>query len=301
MIVRNANARAGADARRAHVAPAILISWLACFAGAPAAIAQDAQWAIYVMRADGGEVRKLAQVEGCGDHSSPRWSHDGKRVAFDARRLAINNRVLFIVNADGSELRQLSDDSRPDWSPDDKQIASDQFSGGTRAVFVQNLDGQGRVQVAERNGPRWSPDGGSLAVTDHHDLFVIDVVSGEERALFDVAYPECFHGFAWSPDGRQLAVVIRPERGKPRQLLLVDAAGAARSARLRLQGEMGGYLSFSPDAKQLVYSDEWMLRVIDVKGTGKPRLLPGQKGRNRHPHWSPDGKSIVFCSDRSEQ
>ena len=38
--------------------------------------------AIFVMKVDGSGVRKVAQVEGYRDHGSPRWSHDGQRLAF---------------------------------------------------------------------------------------------------------------------------------------------------------------------------------------------------------------------------
>src|SRR6202521_6279152 len=39
---------------------------------------------IFVMKVDGSEERKVVQVDGFGSHGCPRWSHDGKRLVFDA-------------------------------------------------------------------------------------------------------------------------------------------------------------------------------------------------------------------------
>jgi Tol biopolymer transport system component len=60
-----------------------------------------------------------------------------------------------------------------------------------------------------------------------------------------------------------------------------------------------GAPQYSPDGTQLVYADGWKIRILDVEGQGNARIVPGQTGRNRNPSWSPDGKWIVFCSDRA--
>jgi Tol biopolymer transport system component len=67
-----------------------------------------------------------------------------------------------------------------------------------------------------------------------------------------------------------------------------------------VEGGMGGYVSFSPDGKQLVYSDSRLIRTIEVEGTSRPRMMPDQRGKNKHPNWSPDGQWIVFSSDRDD-
>ena len=64
-------------------------------------------FAVYVMKLDGSQVRKVAQVEGYTIHEAARWSHDGKRVVFSAVNANSRRRRLLVVNMDGSGLRNL--------------------------------------------------------------------------------------------------------------------------------------------------------------------------------------------------
>ncbi len=61
---------------------------------------------------------------------------------------------------------------------------------------------------------------------------------------------------------------------------------------------MSGGMTFSPDGKRLAYSGGYLLMTLDVEGNGKPRIIPDQKGYDFEPDWSPDGKQIVFTSNR---
>ncbi len=102
----------------------------------------------------------------------------------------------------------------------------------------------------------------------------------------------------WSPDGKRLAVAVRPQPDVPRQLLIVSAKGANAGVTARLSNGMGGFVSLSPDGKRLVFSNEYKIQIVDVDGVGPARLIAGQQSKNRYPDWSPDGQWIVFASDR---
>ena len=163
---------------------------------------------------------------------------------------------------------------------------------------MQNLDGQGRTPIATGRSPRWSPDGSQLALSDQGNVHVIDLVTGESRTLFRNPKQTIYYGFSWFPDAKRLAVVVRPERRKPRQLLFVSADGEEQGIRLRLTGEMAGFNSFSPDGTKLVYDNAYKIHIVEVDGTSKHVQLKGQKGANRDPDWSPDGEWIAFTSSR---
>lgn len=266
-------------------------------AAASIARADNQGWSIYVMKVDGSQVRKLAHAEGHVDHTSCRWSHNGKQVTFDAAGGSRGKREFYVVNADGSDLRTLGLDGRADWSPDDKQIAFES-RGAEPEIHVQNLDGQGREKISTGYCVRWSPDGGELAITDHKRLYVVNLASGEERQLLDEPFESLYGGYNWSPDGMWIAFTGRPRSGAPRQLVLVNREGASQGMHVRFEGEQGGSISFSPDGKRLAFDNGYKLYLIDVEGTEPPRLVPGQKGKNKDPDWSHDGQSIVFSSDR---
>lgn len=272
------------------------IPWLALVLALAAAPLPAADYAIYVMTADGRQARRLVQVEGYTDQEAPRWSRDGKHVVFNATDSATSTTDLFIVNADGTGLRKLGPGANPDWSPDGKQVAANLG----RDVFVQNLDGQGRETVTTGQSPRWSPDGGRMAVVEDDMLYVVDLVTGERRPLFQESYTLIYSGVCWSPDGRTIALVAQPVQGPRRQLLIVNSQGAEHGLRPRIQtpGGMSSSPTFSPDGKRLAYSAAYVIQLVEVEGNERPRMLPDQKSRNFEPDWSPDGKWIVFSSNR---
>jgi WD40 repeat protein len=270
---------------------------LALVVSADAPIMQVWPTGVFVMQTDGTGVRLVTRVDGYFDLGSPRFSHDGRRLAFDAARGAPHGpRACFVVSVDGTGLAELGKGQAPDWSPDDKQIV---LATDTGEIVVQNLDGKGRTQIARGGCPRFSPDGSRLAVSDRHGLRVVDLLSGAEIQVFNQPLDDVFDGFTWSPDGKRLAVVARVEEGGRRQLLVADVDANGNLPQPRLKNAMGGYVSFSPDGRQIVFADAWKVKIADVSAVAGPRDVPGQEGLNRHPVYSPDGKSIAFVSTRT--
>jgi Tol biopolymer transport system component len=206
--------------------------------------------AIFVMKVDGSEAHRIGKSPRHDDHSCPRWSHDGKQVAFDASSGPRGKREMFVVNADGTNLRAMGKEARPDWSPDDKQLAFDVYAPQGLQIHVQNLNRDGEMSFARGVCGRWSPSGERLATTDHHRMWVTDLVTGDEVELFDKPFDYLWAGYNWSPDGKWLVLMARPEPNKGSQMLLVSPEGADKGMQVLLEIDQGAPSHFRPTASK---------------------------------------------------
>jgi Tol biopolymer transport system component len=83
-------------------------------------------WSVHVANSDGSNDVQLTDPSLIG--GSPAWSPDGKLIALDEFVAQGRGRHIFVMNANGSEVRQVTTDpnwfcEHPSWSPDGKQIA----------------------------------------------------------------------------------------------------------------------------------------------------------------------------------
>ena len=92
----------------------------------------------------------------------PTWSPDGNIIAFASDR--DGDLEIFVMNADGTEIRQLTDnvvDSAPEGSPDGELIAFVSDRDGDLEIFVMNADGTAVRQLTDNDDtdtvPLWSP------------------------------------------------------------------------------------------------------------------------------------------------
>lgn len=102
--------------------------------------------ALIVTRLDDGQSTELASGAE-GGHESTRWSPDGTRLVTASRRgtpMAARNDI-FVMNADGSAARNLSnhpgEDFDPRWTPDGKRIVFASLRTGTSLLYEVAADG----------------------------------------------------------------------------------------------------------------------------------------------------------------
>ena len=115
---------------------------------------------IYVMDADGSNVKRLT-FEG-NYNTSPRWSPNGDRIAFEGSRNGSFQIITIDVN--GNNAMQLTTDGRnesPAWSPDGRYLAFVSTQKGKRKLCIMNSNGT-NIRVLHEGmeqylNPSWSP------------------------------------------------------------------------------------------------------------------------------------------------
>jgi tol-pal system beta propeller repeat protein TolB len=199
---------------------------------------------IYLMNADGSHRVRLSHGSADG---SPAWSPDGRRIVFGGiGRLGFD---LYVVNADGRGLRQLTRDKEwdddPAWSPDGRQIAFDKGRGPhghgpNLDVYVMNADGSGQRRLTRNPGddraPVWSPDGRRIAYAKGRGsvfagfVFRIHIMNDDgsgERQLTNKPANDP----AWSPDGKKIAFSRKDARGSHIHVMNADGGGETKLTR----------------------------------------------------------------------
>ena len=176
-------------------------------------------------------VLQLTGVAGAKDHH-PTWSPDGTKIAFS--RTFQGAVHIWIVQADGSGLTQVTNgstrDSEPDWGPGNL-IAFQQGNGVDSDIAVVGADGRNLRRITSTpqvdSGPAWSPDGTKLVFQRRHgDLDVWIVNSDGTGATSITPNPADDHGPTWSPDGTKIAFVSN--RNGNQQLFITDALTTPR-------------------------------------------------------------------------
>lgn len=211
-----------------------------------------------------------------------------------------------------------SRDGEATFSPDGRRIAFVSDRGGSLDVWVMNADGSDARQLttdaANDVSPSWAPDGERIAFVsdregDRTNIFVVGVESGEVSQLTfqerGLAFPD------WSPDGRSIAYsAAGPEHPTSSELtplvLVVIPLTGGEPALLRGGSGWNWGAAWSPDGEQIAFSwtrggagltEVAWLQLINKDGTGLRRMEAAVWG-DYAPSWSPDGRRIAFTSTR---
>jgi len=198
--------------------------------------------------------------------NDPQISPDGQHVVFSLQRVNKETEKkhanLWIVPTGGGPPRQFT--------------------------YGDHVDGQ----------PRWSPDGCQIAFLSNRgdekqpQIYLLPSDGGEARPLTDLKGE--FAAFEWAPDGSQLVcqfrkkdreAIEREEDEKKKELGIV----ARHITRIFYKLDGSGYLP----------QERWHLWTIDAGSGEATQLTVSDVYDELSPRWSPDGKEIVFCSNRS--
>jgi dipeptidyl aminopeptidase/acylaminoacyl peptidase len=269
--------------------------------------------AIWVAPLDGSEEPRQLTAGERTDHS-PRWSPDGRWLAFVSNRDGEEKKAhgeLYVLPADGGEPRRLT--SGKDevesiaWSPDSRRIAF------ARRVGDEAYEEEDERRRAPRRFTRvyFKLDSVGWTGDRRKHLFVVGLDDDGERRLTS---GDCEDDApAWSPDGSR--IVFESMRGDRWDVELVEAlyelevdGESSEPRRLTQPDESGSLASFSPDGALIAYvhspedgtsPHHGQIAVMRADGSER-RILTGYLDRQcapfplvREPVW--DGDRIAFA------
>jgi Tol biopolymer transport system component len=285
------------------------------FVRAPASGQGEGQ--LWSMRRDGSAQRRLvSSLDVSGELA---WSPDGTKISFIVTSRPEGTDSLWVVDADGGGLRQLTSfwTEDPRWAPDGSLIA---FAGREDAAVEEALHvgvvGAGGAglrwltptpaaydHLRSESSPSWSPDGKQLAFVRGNALVLIGADGSGERTLTaettNTGSPVELGSAQWSPRGDEIGFV-----DEDRRLELIHPDG---SDLRTLALHAGGY-AWSPAGERVVYvqavanSVREVLVLQPLQGPGRFLRLPALGVRpTGGPAWSPSGKSLFYADVRGHQ
>jgi WD40-like Beta Propeller Repeat len=147
---------------------------------------------IYALDIETGEATLVADesVRGLPACGSPTWSHDGRRILFDAfprGQTPLAHLKSIELAATGPAVTDLGPGNCPTFSPDDKRIAfllsPNAVPDVAAGVWMMQADGSGRQRLGADGRPKWSPD--------DHQMMLIDSSTPRKVTLMDAKPEKC--------------------------------------------------------------------------------------------------------------
>jgi Tol biopolymer transport system component len=228
---------------------------------------RDGRWIVYVREpentlwigtADGSTARQLA-TPGMVSIELPRWSPDGRRIAFMGKRAFAPYRI-FVTAAVGGPLSEASrgtdNQGAPTWSPDGHHLVYGRVfcqEEKTCAIKQINLDTGGQIALPGSEGlstARWSPDGRFIAALrpEKHEVYVLSLRNGKWRKLADDANG---NDLAWAPDSRRV-YASKPSGDRP-EVIQIPLEGSKVEPAVdltdfsKLSGRVDTWFAVTPD------------------------------------------------------
>ena len=198
---------------------------------------------------------------------------------------------IYSMNADGSELKQLTNNNFIDWnpsfSPDGQKIAfaSDRDGAGKREIYVMKADGTGQTRLTHTAAgdtfPAFSPDGQKIVYSSDYHLYIMDSNGQNQKKLYSSGKKDVRPSF--SPDG-QTIVFMKWDDSKS-NLFTINSNGQNLKKITNNTNKHYWNPSFSPAGDRIIFFEgtsqltatDRSVAVYSIKqdGNNKKKILAG--------------------------
>jgi Tol biopolymer transport system component/serine/threonine protein kinase len=264
--------------------------------------------------AGGGEVALTSGVD-----DFPRFSHDGSMVLY-AHAEQGRPASLWRIPVVGGEARRVVDNAGTgEWSPDGKQIAFTrnvvgEVDNAASILFVANADGGSPRELTRSPAtlvahPRWSPDGKWIATVGARgrtaqSILLTNAATGETKFLAVPPKAGEVSSVIWNADSESVLYV----RAESVEAVVGSSAQIVRHDIDKDVFETVGWTSHNgvvldvlEDGKLVldVRSPRDNLRELGLGGAAAEQWITRGNSSDRQPVYAPDGKTLLFTSNRS--
>lgn len=234
------------------------------------------------------------------------------QLTFYSRR--DGNFEIYLADIDRGLVMNISrhdaEDTLPAWSPDGEQLVFYSTRGLAEGLYRIASDGQPALLFTESGQsetyPLWSTDGHSIIYSFDRrggvGIYTISVSGGQPTRISD----DLAALMTYSPDGRQIGFMADCDNNC--DLFLMDADGGNVRTITR-NGLFDVFPAWSPDSRSIVFMSNrdrfFELYVAAADCVALPggcnnnlQRLTDNRDFDGFPVWSPDGKNLLFSSDR---
>ena len=254
---------------------------------------------------------------------SPCWSTQGRQILFDATpgKDWLKTRLIKVdITKSSAETTDLGAGNCPVFSPDGKRIAfllnSNAEAGAKGGIWLMDSDGSNRRRLGGFGIPKWSPDGRQLLITSFSSpgrLTLMDVETGKQK-LIQLADHKIYSTPDRAGDGKTIVALTSTENG--RGIALIDVSQPEQAKVKQILWRIGDRLDvgvafpiFSPATDRCVFVGKtkagMALYSVQPGSFDPPQRLEsdslGLDKKIASLTFSPDGRYVLFCSDRNTQ